>query len=104
MRISRTRGFKLNMGNYESYEFGASVTLDHNDLGLSDQEVLSTDSDWLATALTEKVIEILNHQLKDELREAAELTDRKSFILRDFHVDKPKKRVKRGKKSQEEGY
>lgn len=93
MRISRTRSIKVNMGNYESFEFGASVTMDHNDLGYSDEEAREIDPKDLATDITDLVLEVLHDQLRLEVAEAAALTDEdKSFVLQNFKLDKPEKR------------
>ena len=81
------------MGNYEHYEFGCVVTLNHCDLGYTDQEAQEVDTDTLATELSNKCMEVLNGQLEDEIREAQQLTDaEKSFVLESFTSRRPRTR------------
>lgn len=74
MRISRTRGFKLNLGNYESVDVSVSVTCDHNDLGIPDEELHKHDTDTLEEDLIHRVLTVLDLQLEAELREVSKLT------------------------------
>ena len=83
MRISRTRHLKVNMGTYESYEFGATVTLDWDDIDLADREELADAPLAERTALlTGYVVQTLDAQLVQEIEDSVELTDEeKSFVL-----------------------
>jgi hypothetical protein len=81
------------MGNFESFEFGATVTMDHSDLGYTDQEAREIDPIDLATDITELVMTVLTDLLRDEIVEAAGFTDEdKSFLLANFQLAKPKRR------------
>lgn len=81
MKISRTRGFKISLGNYESVDTSVMVTLGHNDLGIPDEELHSHDSHEIETQLIERVLEILDSQLEAELREVAKLTRNPDSIV-----------------------
>lgn len=88
MIISRRRDLKVSMGNYESYAFGASVTLSHTDLGYSDEEVQQY-LEAVPVELTEMCERLLTDLLKQEVRDAQDLTEEKrSFIL--AALDEPK--------------
>lgn len=77
MRVSRTRSLRVNMGNYgERYEFGASVTLDHADLGYDDEQWLAHVRDVGEEAAGEEILAVVMDQLgaalEGDLREALE--------------------------------
>lgn len=89
---------KINMGNYEAYEFGSTVTLDHNDLGFTEDEVRLLDTDDMARQLSEKCVQILAEQLALEIEDARELTDSdKSFLLDSFAPRRPT-RTRKGRR------
>lgn len=93
MILRRHRRFTVNMGDYESYSFGADVELSNQDLGITDEQVLEmspAEHTALRERLTEAVLAELDEQLIGEVQEAAELTDhQRSFILRSFTTAKP---------------
>jgi hypothetical protein len=93
VRISRTRHFKINLGNYESYEFGSSVTLEHGDIGLTDEEAHETPPTKLAGMLTDACLGILNDQLAEEIEDARNMTKAEKTILIDSFA--PKRRSTR---------
>lgn len=88
MKITRTRMFRVNMGNWgEKYEFGSSVTVSHNDLGYSDEEWAEDANDEgtreeLVETLKEFAEEILAEQIREELEDARDnkSSDSDSFI------------------------
>lgn len=83
MKLSRTRGMTVNLGNFESLRFEASVTLDHGDLYSDDADC--PDLMELAAELSAACLMILNDQLIEEIRDARELTSEdKSFIIASF--------------------
>lgn len=88
MRISRSRAFKVNLGNYESIDFHCSVTLEHGDLGYTDEEramlcAAKGGRAKLTAELTDACLEIVNEQLTSEIRDARDLTEEdRSFLLR----------------------
>lgn len=88
MNINRTRQFRVDMGDYESYQFGASVTLGHGDLGYTDEDLVEMSDDErkeLQKELTRKILKVLDEQLIQEIKDSAELTEnKKSFLLRSF--------------------
>lgn len=81
MRISRTRGFKISLGNYESVDVSVTVTCDHNDLGIPDEELHKHDSQEIEEQLALRVLEVLDPQLEAELREAAKLTKNPDSVV-----------------------
>lgn len=97
MRISRTRSLRVNMGGYgEKYEFGASVTLDHTDVGWTDEDWCEHVRDVGATAASEEIEEvvmtILGNTLVGEMREALELKDPDEESFLDYIDDARLKR------------
>ena len=40
MNFSNSRRLKVNLGNYESYEFSAQATVTHGDVGFTDTEIV----------------------------------------------------------------
>ena len=82
--ISRWRTHRVNMGNFEWAEFGASVKFSAEEIAESSEEVLFEAADAL-----------LDEALAPELRLAAELTaEEDSFVL---HHPVNKTPVKKGK-------
>lgn len=81
MRLSRTRGFRTNIGNYESFDFSASVTLDHMDLGYTDED--RPDIAVLEEELTEAVMGILDRQLYAEIEEGRSISSADKSVLLD---------------------
>lgn len=73
MRLSRTRRFVANMGNYgERYEAGVTVTLDPSDLGYTDEEWASKaaaadDPHYLLDEFNEVADEMLDRVLQPEI-------------------------------------
>lgn len=82
MRLSRSKHYKVNMGNYEHVEFGSSVTIDHTDLGFSDEEV-AKDPDGAMKELKTACEDYLQDQLAEEIKDAADLTDAEKSMLLD---------------------
>lgn len=86
MIIRRHRRFTIKMAEYEMYAFGADVEMSHEDLGHSDNDVIMMTPEQhtdLRKRLTEAVLDELDEQLIDEVREASELTAyKRSFILK----------------------
>lgn len=90
MKIGRRRGFKVNMGHYESYEFGVWVDVSHEELGFSHKQVVE-NRDEVAQEMSAWIEQEMNRQLVEEVREAAELTDEdKSVVLALVEQPKPK--------------
>jgi hypothetical protein len=92
---------KVSMGNYEMYEFGSTVTVDHNDLGYTEDDVRGMGADALAKEITEKCMEILSDQLAVEIEDARQLTDaEKSFLLDSFTPRRPRSstRTRKGRR------
>lgn len=101
MRISRTRSLRIDMGHYERLEFGASYTVDHNDLGYTDEDAAAMANEDGGRALFEELMEEcergLTQLLRQDVNDAAALTDeKKSFILArpDMHPREPSNRRK----------
>lgn len=98
MRLSRSRHFKISMGNYEMYEFGCVVTIDHSDLGYSDEEAREVGLDELIEQLTDKCMTVMNDQLAGEIRDASKLTSNdKSFLIESFAPSRSTTRTRKAR-------
>lgn len=96
MIIRRSRRFTVNMGNYESYTFGAEVEMEHHDLGISDAKLLTIDREALKAKLTKAVLDELEAQLLEEVSEAQQLSkEKRSFIKQGFGLKEPPRRRRR---------
>jgi hypothetical protein len=86
MRVTRSRKFTVNMGNYESYQFGGEISVSNYDLGFTDEQVAQLGTEeWenLSKTMEELALDSLHNLLVDEVHETASLTpDRKTFLLR----------------------
>lgn len=90
MIIRRSRRYTINMGDYESYSFGADVEMSNRDMGISDDEIEKLSDDEfqeIKDNLTANVLEELNRQLADEINDSATLTkNKKSYLLKAFGI------------------
>jgi hypothetical protein len=85
MKITKSRRFHVNLGNFEWVEFGGDVTLDTE----VDDEVADMDTaDVLAVA-----DEILSTAFVEDLRQAHEITDEEDSFV--HLVVQPAKKGKR---------
>jgi hypothetical protein len=75
------------MSQYEHFQFGCTVTLEHGDLGYTDEEAHDIPVDELVQELTDKVMEILDRQLAGEIKEARELTTADQTVLLDSFTE-----------------
>ena len=74
MKLTRTRAYTINMGNYESFRTEATVELD-------DIENLGPDEPAMQAA-NEKAERMLSQALAKDIAEAAEVTlTQNSFVL-----------------------
>lgn len=82
MDITRHRFLRVRMGDYESFEFSATVRLSHTDLGYPADHVFSPEEASTANAALRGFANAaLDELLQDDIEDAAALTgDRKSFI------------------------
>jgi len=88
--IRRHRRFSIKMADYETYSFGADVEMSHHDLGISDDAVMKmtpAEHKALRLKLTDAVLDELDEQLLEEVREASELTAHKRSFLRRIITD-----------------
>jgi len=73
------------MGDWESYMFGADVTLSHHDFGVTDEalaEMKDDEREELTDDITREVLQLINDQLRDEVNDATQLTNyQRSFLL-----------------------
>lgn len=101
MILRRSRRFTVNMGNYESYSFGCDVEMGHRDLNIDDIDLVGMtkeDRDDLWSRLEAAVLERMNEQVTEEIRDSVELTqNQKTFLLRDFGASPAKKKPVRKK-------
>lgn len=86
---------RVSMGNYESLDIGATYTLDSNDIGMSNDDVLEYVKEHsveeLFNVLVEECERGLNQLLIQEVRDAQALTDnQKSFLLVELEPRTPK--------------
>lgn len=89
MNVSKSRRLKVNLGNYESYEFSAQATLTHDDLGFTQDEVVA-DITKVTNALNEEIENILDVLLVDDIQSSADITEEaRSVVLRAFNPPKP---------------
>lgn len=85
MRIERHRRMTVNLGQFESYVFGASVAVEHGDLGYTDAQAHAMPAELLAQEITHVCLQILTEQLADEIEDAAGMTrEQKSVLHRSF--------------------
>lgn len=93
MRISLTRQLKVNLGNYESYQFGATVTVDIGDIGLADQEwstLNSAERDEFTRLMHDLAEEWLDRLLIADIESAQGITEEdRSVVLRSFTRQQP---------------
>lgn len=86
MDITRHRFLRVRMGEYESFEFSATVRASHHDLGFADDiwvAVTQDDREKHAITLQALLAAELDAAMADDIADAAALTgDRKSFIHR----------------------
>lgn len=92
MNFSNSRRLKVNLGNYESYEFSAQATATHGDVGFTDEEIvegvkknpkfLQEDVIPLMRELVEETIDML---LIDDIKTSQGITEEtRSVVLRAF--------------------
>jgi hypothetical protein len=97
MNVSRSREITINMGNYgERYRAGATVTVSHDDLELTQEEV-AADPDKAFEDLTEFALEKLNEELEKEIGEALELRDADEPSFVENAAPKRQRRTKRSR-------
>lgn len=91
MRISQSRHIKVNLGNYESADFGGTVTIEHGDLGYTDEEVQQNtrkDPSWMDVLVKEmknKAEEYLDLILIEDIKAYQGITEEtRSILLRAF--------------------
>ena len=88
MRISRTRHLKTNLGNYESFDFGASVTYEHGDLGYTDEDIVEMtqkERNAVRAEIRQMVDDDLDEMLAEEIRGARDVTEAdRTMLLRSF--------------------
>lgn len=85
MKINRSRQFKINLANYESYSFGASVSVDHKDFGHSDEDVIDLSDDAQEILVNQMNVYcnvMLAEIMKEEILAADAMTDEKKSIVK----------------------
>lgn len=81
MKITRTRSYKINMGNYESLELSATVSVE--DVDIYDEDEMPSDPDKVWAGIKEHAERYLEHALGDELAEAAKTSAADASMLFD---------------------
>ena len=103
MNFSNSRRLKVNLGNYESYEFSAQATVSHGDVGFTDQEIvegvkanpkfIEDEVRPLMRALCEDTIDML---LIDDIKTSQGITEEtRSVVLRAFTSYQPQEQPTR---------
>ena len=80
MNISRTRQYKLNMGNYESVELSATISVKDVDI-FDEDELPSMTPDEVLEALQEHAERYLDQMLEQELKQAGEVSEATASLL-----------------------
>jgi hypothetical protein len=92
MNFSNSRRLKVNLGNYESYEFSAQATVNHGDVGFTDQEIVEgvkEDPMFLRKEVIPLMRELCEEQLDalliDDIKTSQGITEEtRSVVLRSF--------------------
>jgi hypothetical protein len=92
MNFSNSRRLKVNLGNYESYEFSAQATASHGDVGFTDDEIVEgvkKDPDFIRKKvrplMRELVDETIDMLLIDDIKTSQGITEEvRSVVLRAF--------------------
>lgn len=103
MRISRTRRIQVDLGHYEKLEASVSVTMGHEDLGMTEEELREECAKKggrkaIEDELIAAVMECLNDQIEPEIQEMSQLTDNeKSVLIREAreHAERTSTRTRR---------
>lgn len=83
MRLAIGKSVKVNMGNYESVEMSAFVTLDAEDLYGPDLELMPDDPDEVMLALRATATRYLDDYLEPELEDAQKVSQASDSMLFD---------------------
>lgn len=109
MKVSHTRGLVINMGNYgERYQASATASVDHTDLGYTDEEwaeyVRSTEDAHpgegtarAARKLQAEAIALVNAALDIEITEADRIRTDEASLLDQYTHPTLKKRKPRNR-------
>lgn len=92
MNFSNSRRLKVNLGNYESYEFSAQATANHGDVGYTDDEIVEgvkSNPEFLQEEVIPKmrtlVDETIDMLLIEDIKTSQEITEeQRSVVLRCF--------------------
>lgn len=92
MNFSNSRRLKVNLGNYETYEFSAQATASHGDVGYTDAEIVEGVREnpnflreHVIPPMRELVDEIIDMLLIDDITTSQEITEEvRSVVLRCF--------------------
>lgn len=80
MKLSRTRGYKISMGNYESLDLSATISIEDVDI-LSEDALADLTPDEVLVALNEHAHRYLDQVLESELQDAAEVSQASASML-----------------------
>lgn len=85
MRVRKHRELKVNMGEYESFDFGADVTMSNHDFGYTDDTWAALTEDErndIAEVMLKELDIMLSDLMVQEVKDATYLTNyQRSFIL-----------------------
>lgn len=94
MKITRTRSYKINMGNYESLELSGTISIDAADIWEED-DIAGMDPDEVVAGLKEHAVRYLDQLLADELLDAKETSVAEDSML--FDPAPPPRRTERAR-------
>lgn len=94
MKLTRTSQYKLNMGNYESHEVGATISLDVTDL-FDEDELADMTYEQKKAELRKAVHAWLAEEIDPALEAAAEVSQAKDSILPAPKEKEPPRRTER---------
>jgi hypothetical protein len=92
VNFSNSRRLKVNLGNYESYEFSAQATANHGDVGFTDDEIVEgvkSDPKFLQKnvipPMRDLVDETIDMLLIEDIKTSQGITEEmRSVVLRSF--------------------
>lgn len=94
MKISRSREYKVNVGNYEHIQVSSMVVVEGIDL-FTEEELADMDPEEVMKELREFAEKHMDDQLEPELRRAEEVSQAERSML--FGPPAPERRTERAK-------
>lgn len=83
MKIARTRKAVVNLGDYNSFQFGASVEVEDLDLG-HDPKSASYDPDKVAEEMAEFCDDVIDRLITDDIKNSGLTRAQRNELLETF--------------------